>query len=139
MVPGPIIIVEDDKDDRDIIEEVLEELNIPNEIVWFKRCVNAFDYLKTHTNQPFLIFCDINLPGLSGLEFKRQIDADKELRRKSIPFVFLSTSTDKKYVDEAYMEMTVQGYFQKANSYVEIKNTVKAILEYWKICKHPNA
>jgi len=139
MVPGPIIIVEDDKDDRDIIEEVLEELNIPNEIVWFKRCVNAFDYLKTHTNQPFLIFCDINLPGLSGLEFKRQIDADKELRKKSIPFVFLSTSTDKKYVDEAYMEMTVQGYFQKANSYVEIKNTVKAILEYWKICKHPNA
>jgi len=139
MVPGPIIIVEDDKDDRDIIEEVLEELNIPNEIVWFKRCVDAFDYLKTHTNQPFLIFCDINLPGLSGLEFKRQIDADKELRKKSIPFVFLSTSTDKKYVDEAYMEMTVQGYFQKANSYVEIKNTVKAILEYWKICKHPNA
>ena len=139
MVPGPIIIVDDDKDDRDIIEEVLEELNIPNEIVWFKRCVNAFDYLKTHTNQPFLIFCDINLPGLSGLEFKRQIDADKELRKKSIPFVFLSTSTDKKYVDEAYMEMTVQGYFQKANSYVEIKNTVKAILEYWKICKHPNA
>ena len=139
MVPGPIIIVEDDKDDRDIIEEVLEELNIPNEIVWFKRCVNAFDYLKTHTNQPFLIFCDINLPGLSGLEFKRQIDADKELRKKSIPFVFLSTSTDKKYVDEAYIEMTVQGYFQKANSYVEIKNTVKAILEYWKICKHPNA
>jgi len=139
MVPGPIIIVEDDKDDRDIIEEVLEELNIPNEIVWFKRCVDAFDYLKTHTNQPFLIFCDINLPGLSGLEFKRQIDADKELRKKSIPFVFLSTSTDKKYVDEAYIEMTVQGYFQKANSYVEIKNTVKAILEYWKICKHPNA
>ena len=139
MVPGPIIIVEDDKDDRDIIEEVLEELNIPNEIVWFKRCVDAFDYLKTHTNQPFLIFCDINLPGLSGLEFKRQIDADKELRKKSIPFVFLSTSTNKKYVDEAYMEMTVQGYFQKANSYVEIKNTVKAILEYWKICKHPNA
>ena len=139
MVQGPIIIVEDDKDDRDIIEEVLKELIIPNEIVWFKRCVDAFDYLKTHTNQPFLIFCDINLPGLSGLEFKRQIDADKELRKKSIPFVFLSTSTDKKYVDEAYMEMTVQGYFQKANSYVEIKNTVKAILEYWKICKHPNA
>jgi len=139
MVPGPIIIVEDDKDDRDIIEEVLKELNIPNEIVWFKRCVNAFDYLKTHTNQPFLIFCDINLPGLSGLEFKRQIDADKELRKKSIPFVFLSTSTDKKYVDEAYMEMTVQGYFQKANSYVETKNNVRAILEYWKICKHPNA
>ena len=139
MVSGPIIIIEDDQDDRDIIEEVLKELSIPNETIWFTRCLNAFDYLKTHTNQPFLIFCDINLPGLSGIELKKQIDADKELRKKSIPFVFLSTSADKKYVNEAYTEMTVQGYFQKANSYDETKKNVKAILEYWKICKHPNA
>ena len=139
MVSGPIIIIEDDQDDRDIIEEVLKELSIPNETIWFTRCMDAFDYLKTQANQPFLIFCDINLPGLNGIEFKRKIDADKELRRKSIPFVFLSTSADKEYVDEAYTEMTVQGYFQKANSYVETKNNVRAILEYWKICKHPNA
>ena len=139
MVSGPIIIIEDDQDDRDIIEEVLKELSIPNETIWFTRCMDAFDYLKTHTNQPFIIFCDINLPGLTGIEFKRQIDADKELRKKSIPFVFLSTSADKKHVNEAYTEMTVQGYFQKANSYAEIKNNVRAILEYWKICKHPNA
>ena len=139
MVSGPIIIIEDDQDDREIIEEVLKELNIPNETIWFTRCENAFDYLTTHTNQPFLIFCDINLPGQSGIEFKRQIDANKELRKKSIPFVFLSTSADKKYVNEAYTEMTVQGYFQKANSYLETKNNLRAILEYWKICKHPNA
>ena len=139
MESGPIIIVEDDEDDRDIIEEVLKELKIPNKTIFFTRCAEAFDYLKTHNNQPFIIFCDINLPELSGIEFKRQIDTDKELRRKSIPFVFLSTSAEKKYVDEAYSELTVQGYFKKANSYAESKNMIRLILEYWKVCKHPNS
>lgn len=139
MVSGPVIIIEDDEDDKVLIEEVLNELEIPNKTLFFTRCTDAFAYLKTFDNQPFLIICDVNLPGISGLKFKRQIDADKDLRRKSIPFVFYSTSADKKYVDEAYIELTVQGYFQKENSYIETKNNIRKIFEYWKICKHPNA
>lgn len=138
MVSGPIIIVEDDEDDKDMIEEVLKELSIPNKTIWFTRCSNAFEYLKNNDEQPLVIFSDINLPGLSGIEFKRQIDAHKELRKKSIPFVFFSTTADKNTVNEAYTEMTIQGYFQKANSYNETKNMVRTILEYWTICKHPN-
>jgi CheY-like chemotaxis protein len=88
MVPGPIIIVEDDRDDRFIIAEVLKELNIPNKTLWFSKCMEAFDYLKSNDDQPFIIICDINLPEVNGIEFKRQVDSDPELRRKSIPFVF---------------------------------------------------
>jgi CheY-like chemotaxis protein len=138
MQTGPIVIVEDDEDDKEIIEEVLKELKIPNKTIYFTRCPEAFDYLKTHNNQPFIIFCDINLPEQSGIEFKRKIDTDPQLRQKSIPFVFLSTSAEKEYVNEAYGELTVQGYFQKANSYTDCKNMIRLILEYWKICKHPN-
>ena len=138
MISRPIIIVEDDVDDRDIIEDVLKELNIPNPTVFFKRCKEAFEYLMTHGNQPFIILCDINMPDQSGIEFKRQIDSDLILRQKSIPFVFFSTSAEKKYVTQAYSELTVQGFFKKANSYEETKEIVRVILEYWKICKHPN-
>ena len=138
MVPGPIVIIEDDEDDKDIIEEVLKELNIPNKTVWFTRCTQAFDYLKSSSEQPFVILSDVNLPGLSGREFKKQIDDDEDLKKKGIPFVFFTTAANKNYVDEAYMELTVQGYFKKANSYNETKNIVRAILEYWKYCKHPN-
>jgi CheY-like chemotaxis protein len=139
MVSGQIIIVEDDEDDKDMIEEVLKELNISNKTIWFTRCSDAFEYLKNNDEQPLVIFSDINLPALSGIEFKRQIDAHKELRMKSIPFVFFSTTADKNTVNEAYTEMTIQGYFQKANSYNETKNMVRTILEYWTICKHPNS
>lgn len=136
---GPIVIVEDDRDDKEILEEVLKELNMPNKIVWFTVCDNAFDYLKATREQPFIILSDVNLPRQSGMEFKRRIDNDKQLRSKSIPFVFYSTSVDPNYVTEAYTQMTVQGYFSKGNSYAEVKRKIKLIMDYWNDCKHPNS
>ena len=59
------------------------------------------------------------------------------LRKKAIPFVFYTTSVDKTDVDEAY-QMMVQGYFQKEIKMDAIKQTLKIILDYWHICRHPN-
>ena len=139
MVSGPIIIIEDDNDDKDIMNEVLKELNISNKIVWFKKCTDAVNYIKKTVEQPFVIACDINLPGLSGTECKQQIDTDEKLRVRCIPFVFLSTSVDKKTVNTVYTVMNIQRYFQKSSNYHQIKHTIKTILEYWKICKHPDS
>ena len=138
MKSGPIIVVEDDADDRDVFEEILKELEIPNSVIWFKACNDAFNYLNQTTEQPFIIFCDVNMPGLNGIEFKRKIDNDPHLRRKSIPFVFYSTSINQRTINEAYTQMTVQGFFQKKNSYSELKKIIKLILDYWNVCSHPN-
>src|SRR5438128_12335559 len=97
---GPVINVEDDADDEGIFKVVLKELNLTNKVITFTQTKDAFHYLKTTTDQPFIIFSDVNLPGQSGLDFKREIDSDSELRQKSIPFVFYSTSIYKKAVTE---------------------------------------
>jgi CheY-like chemotaxis protein len=136
---GPIIIVDDDVDDKSLLEEVLKELGLSNNIIWFITADPAFEFLKTTSEQPFLIFSDVNLPGKNGIEFKREIDEDKQLRKKSIPFVFFSTSANQKSVNEAYTQMTVQGFFTKTNRYQEMKDTIKLIIQYWEKCKHPNA
>jgi CheY-like chemotaxis protein len=139
MKSGPIVLLEDDPDDEDIFEEILQELKIPNKLNWFTRAEEAFNYLKTTSEQPFIIFSDVNVPGQTGVEFKRQIDMDPELRRKSIPFVFYSTAADQATVTEVFVHLTVQGFFQKSNSYEETKKNIQMILDYWKVCKHPNA
>ncbi len=138
MKPGPIILIDDDEDDKDVFLDILQELKIPNPVVWFENCDDAFSHLKNSTEQPLIIFCDLNLPGLAGIDYKRKIDQDTELRKKSIPFVFCSTSTDQKAVNDAYTQMTVQGFFQKPNSYTEYKEMVRLIMDYWDQCKHPN-
>src|SRR5690606_7584704 len=102
---GPIVIVEDDADDKEIFESIVRDLNINNEIVWFTEAENAFSFLKTTNKKVFLIFCDINLPEINGIEFRRDIDNDPELRKKSIPFVFLSTQASQSDINEAYLKM----------------------------------
>ena len=139
MRSGPIILIEDDVEDKDVFQDILNDLKIFNPVIWFQNCDDAFSYSKMTPEQPFIIFCDLNLPGLSGIECKRQIDDNKELKKKSIPFVFFSTSVDQKAVENAYTQMTVQGFFQKKNTYSELKDTVKLILAYWDECKHPNS
>jgi CheY-like chemotaxis protein len=136
---GPIVIVEDDVDDQEIITDVLNELGIANRLIFFSTCPDAFNYLKSTTELSFIILCDINLPGMNGLDFKKQIDNDPELRQKSIPFVFFSTSDDKRIVTEAYTDMTVQGYFKKSSSIEGLKKSLSIIMEYWKLCKHPHS
>ena len=139
MQSGPIILIDDDEDDKDIFVDTLKDLQVPNSLIWFETCDDAFAYLKNTTEQPFIIFCDLNIPGLPGIGCKRKIDEDKELRKKSIPFVFYSTTTDQKTVNEAYTEMTVQGFFQKPNSYDEYKDLLKLVINYWEKCRHPNS
>ena len=135
---GPVIIIEDDGDDEAILKEVLEELKVKNKVVCFKTSEDAWQYLKTTSERLFIIFCDINLPKQNGLDFKKQIDHDPQLRKKSIPFIFYSTTANQISVDEAYTKMTVQGFFRKGNNYKEIKDLVKIILDYWFHCRHPN-
>jgi CheY-like chemotaxis protein len=138
MITGPIILVEDDDDDIEIFKEVLKELDIPNQFISFKRPDNAYHFLEKNHEQPFIIISDMNLPGMSGLEFKNKLDANENLKKKSIPFIFYSTSAEKKYITTAYLNLTVQGYFRKADNLKGIKNQLRIIFEYWKICQHPN-
>lgn len=139
MNSAPIVLIEDDTDDKEILQMVLEDLGISNPLVWFANGRQAFEYLITTTKQPFLIISDVNLPGMSGVEFKMKVDDHPELRKKCIPFVLYSTSVDKQTVEDAYTKMTVQGFFKKNSGYDDIKHTIRTIHEYWTICRHPNS
>jgi len=135
---GIILIVEDDIDDRAFLKSVFKKLDITNEIVWFDNTDDTLNFLRKTTRSIFLIFSDINLPGKNGLEFKRIIDATPKLRKKSIPFVFYSTAAHQRDINEAYTQMTVQGFFKKGLDTSETENIIKTIFDYWSLCKHPN-
>ena len=135
---GPLIIVDDDIDDEEIVREALTELAVPNKVHYFSNGETALQYLQTTAEQPFLILCDVNMPKMGGIELKRQIDADPELRSKSIPFIFFTTTVDEGAVVESYTTLTVQGFFRKSNRYEELKDILSLITNYWKHSYHPN-
>jgi CheY-like chemotaxis protein len=135
---GPIIIAEDDQDEQEILELVFQRLDVQNELRFFETGRQILDYLMTTAQKPFIIISDINLPMMNGVELREAIFNNPALRKKSIPFVFLSTTANKMVVDKAY-EMTVQGFFVKENTIKEIEDSLRLILEYWSKCKHPDS
>lgn len=134
---GPIIIIEDDSGDRELLTVVFSELALMNEIIYFKDGEYALNYLTQTSIEPFLILSDINMPKLNGLELREKINNNEDLRMKCIPYLFFSTSADQKYVVDAYSK-SVQGFFVKPNSFDELKRTIRIIVEYWMECESPN-
>ena len=56
---GPILLIEDDIEDKEMLEEVLRDLNVKNPIVWLENTQQAYDYLCAVNESMFIIFCDI--------------------------------------------------------------------------------
>ena len=134
---SPIIIIEDDLDDQQILKETFTELGTNRELIFFDDCDKAFAFLMSATIKPFLIISDINMPGTDGISFKTKIDETDHLRMKSIPFIFLSTSGAENFIDVAYRKTNLQGYFQKGSSVADVKKQLECILMYWEEALQP--
>lgn len=134
---GPIIIIEDDQDDQEILAEVFTELDCKNEIIFFSDGELALKYLTDTEVEPFIIFSDINMPKLNGMELRAKIHENENLRIKSIPYLFFSTVAEQQNIIDAYSK-SVQGFFVKPKNYDEIRDTIKTIMDYWHKCISPN-
>ena len=134
---GPIVIIEDDHDDQEILTEIFNELAYKNEIVFFEDSVLALEYLTGTEIEPFLVLSDINMPKLNGMELREKIHNNEDLRMKSIPYLFFTTSAEQNHVIDAYSR-SIQGFFVKPRSYDKIKTMITKIVEYWQECESPN-
>jgi CheY-like chemotaxis protein len=136
MKNEPIIVIDDDPDDHFIFQEVCSKIKYGNELKFFNTALAALEYFQTTNDDPFIVFCDLNMPLMTGMELRRRIESDEKLKLKSIPFIFFTTSASRSQIDEAY-KLTVQGFFIKESSFDETERVLTLILEYWTKCKHP--
>jgi CheY-like chemotaxis protein len=134
---GPVVIIEDDLDDQEFLSVIFKNLNYPNKLKFFANGFQAFDFLSTTEEIPFIILSDVHMPRISGFDLKNKIKSDCESGVQCVPFLFFSTTSTKSMLVDAYTKST-QGYFLKDSSLVELEKTIKVIVEYWKRCVSPN-
>lgn len=134
---GPIIIIEDDLDDQEMLEEIFKNLGYANRVVYFVDGNEALAYLNKTDVQPFLILSDVNMPKINGFELRNKVFTNEQLHTKCIPYLFFTTSADKKSVVDAYA-MSVQGFFIKPNTMQALENSIRKIVEYWQECIAPS-
>jgi CheY-like chemotaxis protein len=134
---GPVIVIEDDPDDQEMLDLVFKRLGYPNEVIYFLDGQDALDYLNDPPRPPFLILSDINMPRLDGFALREKLKTDAALQIKCIPYLFFSTALSRQSVIDAY-SMSVQGFFVKQNTLADLEKTIKTIMEYWMLCAAPN-
>jgi CheY-like chemotaxis protein len=134
---APLIVVDDDLEDQDTFKEAFENLKYPNELIFFDDGQSALAFLNETDIKPFLILCDINMPGLNGFDLRTRLKANRAMELRCVPFLFFSTANNQKVVVDAY-SLSVQGFFVKEYKMRELEKTITAIMEYWKRCTSPN-
>jgi CheY-like chemotaxis protein len=133
---GPVLVIEDDFDDQEILTDVFKKLNYSNEIIFFRTGQDALDFLMKAEISPFIILSDMNLPVLSGFDLRQKLKTDAQLALKCIPYLYLSSSPSPSMVVDAY-SASAQGFFIKEDTIAKIEKTISLIMEYWKNCIPP--
>ena len=134
---GPIIVIDDDEEDRELLQSIFNDLALPNEIVLFSTAEETLKYVRQPKVAPFLILSDINMALMTGFEMRQIIRNDPDLDIKCIPFIFFTTGASRQFVEKAY-SLSVQGIFQKPPQYDQWALIIKKIIEYWSDCISPN-
>jgi CheY-like chemotaxis protein len=130
MNHGPVLIVNDDSDDKEILQDAWNDLGYPNPLLFFNDGKDVLSYLKSDKPTPFLILCDVNLPVMNGFELKEKILENDASNYKSIPFVFWSSEVSKSQIEKSY-DLGGNGFFIKDNTFGGLKKSLSDIVGYW--------
>jgi len=131
--PVEILIVEDNKGDVGLIEEVFEEAKIKNNLHVAEDGEEAILYLRgegkfSGSPRPDIVLLDLNLPKKEGLEVLREIKEDINL--KNIPVIILTSSSAENDITRAY-ELHANAYVTKPLDFNQFINVVGSIVNFW--------
>ncbi|HZG26575.1 MAG TPA: response regulator [Chitinophagaceae bacterium] len=123
-----ILIVDDDSDDQVLLMEALHELDSS---IRFQTATNGHHALELLNNNlhdlPNLIFLDLNMPRMNGVQFLHDIKKRQELR--DLPVIIYSTSSDQKDIAET-ARLGAEHFITKPTGLSELKTRLKSVLSH---------
>ena len=137
-----ILLVEDNSDDIELTVMALKEAKITNPVVVARNGVEALDYLfgtGTHAGrdssaQPVVVFLDIKLPLLDGIDVLKRMREDERTRRT--PVVMLTSSTEQTDVAQTY-ELGANSYVRKPVDFESFVTAARQLGLYWTVLNEP--
>ena len=131
-----ILLVEDDPNDVELTLRVLRKNNLANKIHIAGDGEEALDFLfcrgkfsdRHFDNPPKVVFLDLKLPKLNGLEVLRELKKDP--RTQPIPVVVMTSSREQRDLVDGY-RLGVNSYIQKPIDFGEFQAVIKDLGYYW--------
>jgi CheY-like chemotaxis protein len=131
-----ILIVEDNPQDAELMLRALKKNNLANHVHHVKDGAEALDFLfatgeystRRIENPPKVVFLDLKLPKVDGLEVVQRIKADE--RTKMTPVVVLTSSKQDRDMVESY-KLGVNSYIVKPVEFEKFLDAVRQVGLYW--------
>jgi CheY-like chemotaxis protein len=140
-IDRPILIVEDEPYDAEIVKQSLRTAGLKNEVLIFHDGGDAIHHLQAlcagqrySSEFPAVVMLDLTLKRMRGIEVLSFIRSQKALAK--VPVVVFTASQDDPQIEEAY-EAGSNAYVIKPDSPAKFVETVKRIGTFWAKLNEP--
>jgi len=123
-----ILLVEDNPNDAELTERALRKSELGARLAVVRDGAEALEYLLSGRPRPRVVFLDLKLPKIDGIEVLRRVRADD--RTRSIPVVVLTSSQEERDVSECY-QLGVNSYVVKPVEFDKFYQAVSDLGTYW--------
>ena len=124
-----LLVVEDDADDRQLMLDVIQQVNPLVKLVFAENGLEALDYLDKikgdPSQMPCLIVLDLNMPYVDGKETYQRIRDNSSL--SAVPVIIFTSSLNPN--DRALFEKAGVTFFSKPDHYSVMSEIVKQMLQ----------
>ncbi|HET7152178.1 MAG TPA: response regulator [Candidatus Kapabacteria bacterium] len=142
MSLAPILLVEDNRDDEELILLALKDHKIANDIVVAHDGVEALEYIfatgaytgRDPLKLPAIVLLDLKLPKLNGMDVLSCLRTDP--RTKLLPIVVLTSSNEEDDIINSY-NLGANSYVRKPIDFQEFHAVVKHLSIYWLLVNTP--
>ena len=136
-----ILLADDDPQDIELSLLALEEYQLNNKVDITIDGAETLDYLYQrgeYANRPggnpIIIFLDLNMPKVSGLEVLEKVKSDPNL--KMIPIVVMTSSREDQDIIRSYAH-GVNAYVVKPIAFTKFIDVVKQLGLFWVLTNEP--
>jgi len=138
---GKILLVEDNVREVELILAALAKINLANQVVVALDGGQALDYLHRRgefharpPDNPAVVFLDLKMPKVDGLEVLRQIKSDDELN--TIPVVILTSSREEAGLARSY-QLGANSYVVKPVDFEQFAEAICQLGMFWAVVNEP--
>lgn len=125
-----VFLIDDDVDDQEIFSFILSDLYPQAECVFANDGLYALENLLDVSFNPNIIFIDINMPRLNGLEILKEI---KQIKRLSQTPVYMYSTSNENAVVEQSRELGATNFIKKHIDTDVAKEEFQQIIEKLKL------
>jgi two-component system response regulator len=131
----PILLVEDNPDDRDLTIMALRDANVANQIDLARDGEEALAYFADRSRPlPALVLLDLKLPKIMGLDVLKRLRAEE--RTRTVPVVVLTSSGEETDRQRSYLN-GVNAYVRKPVGFDEFSDAVRELGRFWLVINQP--